>query len=311
MEIYDLSLKTCLRTDWSKEGIGFFLSQKHCSCDSDLPGCCTDGWRITLCGSRFLKNAEVRYAPVEGEALAVAWALQQTKYFTLGCDDLLIVVDHKPLTKLLGDRTLDEISNPRLFRLKEKTLPWLYKIAWLPGKDNHFSDATSRRPQLNNNDNDLDDLVAMINAHLEHDDDDFSIECYTVASVKRNLNSVVALTWERLQTATFEEMQPLLNTIKQGFPAVKNPSLHPLELLFWPHRNSLHVQDGVIMYKDRVVIPPSLQTNALESIHAAHQGASSMELTAESTVFWPNITKDIESTRHLCVTCNKKRSFAT
>ena len=59
------------------------------------------------------------------------------------------------------------------------------------------------------------------------------------------------------------------------------------------------------MYKDRVVVPPSLRLNALESIHAAHQGASSMISTAETTVFWPNITKDIASTRHLCKWCNR------
>ena len=44
--------------------------------------------------------------------MGVAWGLEQTKYFTLGCDDLLVVTDHKPLVKILGDRTLDEITIP-------------------------------------------------------------------------------------------------------------------------------------------------------------------------------------------------------
>ena len=61
-------------------------------------------------GSRFLHGAEKRYFPIEGEALAIAWSLEQTKYFTQGCDDLLVVTDHKPLVKLLGDRTLDDIT---------------------------------------------------------------------------------------------------------------------------------------------------------------------------------------------------------
>ena len=68
-------------------------------------------------GSRFLHGAEQRYAPVEGEALAVAYGLEQTKYFTQGCNDLIVVTDHKPLVNLLGDCTLDEIHNPRLFRI--------------------------------------------------------------------------------------------------------------------------------------------------------------------------------------------------
>ena len=40
-----------------------------------------------LVGSHFLHGAEQRYAAVEGETLAVAWGLKQTKYFTQGCDD--------------------------------------------------------------------------------------------------------------------------------------------------------------------------------------------------------------------------------
>ena len=87
-----------------------------------LPSCCHDGWKITLAGSRFLKPVETRYAPVEAEALAIAWSLEQTRHFTQGCDNLIVVTDHKPLVKLFGDCTLDEIANPRLFRLKQRSL---------------------------------------------------------------------------------------------------------------------------------------------------------------------------------------------
>ncbi|KAK5889476.1 hypothetical protein CesoFtcFv8_015477 [Champsocephalus esox] len=49
--------------------------------------------------------AEQRYAAVKGEALAVAWGLEQTRYFTQGSDNLVKVTDHKPLVKIFGDRT--------------------------------------------------------------------------------------------------------------------------------------------------------------------------------------------------------------
>ena len=84
VQIFDVSKRTCLRPDWSKKGIGYILIQKHCHCSSLLPDCCTDGWKITLAGSRFLHGAEERYAAIEGEALAVAWVLEQTRYFTQG-----------------------------------------------------------------------------------------------------------------------------------------------------------------------------------------------------------------------------------
>ena len=144
VEIFDPSRPTCLRTDWSTTGLGFFLGQKHCDCDVVKIGCCDNGWRITLAGSRFLRPSETRFAPVEGESLGVVWALEQTKYFTLGCKTLLVATDHKPLIKLFGDRTLDEISNTRLFRLKQRALPWSFEIHHVPSKQNPFADAASR-----------------------------------------------------------------------------------------------------------------------------------------------------------------------
>ena len=122
VEIFDPSRGTCLQPDWSTRGIGYFLLQQHCACESGTPGCCDTSLKVTLAGSRFLSTAEHRYVLIEGEALAVDWSLAQPKYFTQGCDNLLVVTDNKPLTKIFGDRTLDEIANPRLFRLKQRTL---------------------------------------------------------------------------------------------------------------------------------------------------------------------------------------------
>ena len=104
VEIFDIQRRTV-----TFSFIGYFLLQQHCSCPSGVPDCCPGGWRITLAGSRFLNSAEQRYAAIEGEALAMAWGLEQTRYFTQGCDNLMIVTDHKPLIKIFGDCTLDEM----------------------------------------------------------------------------------------------------------------------------------------------------------------------------------------------------------
>ena len=76
-----------------------------------LVGCCQTGWHIFLAGSCFLRPSESRYAAVEGESLVIFWALEQSRYFTQGCDNLLVLTDHKPLVKLFGDKTLNEIEN--------------------------------------------------------------------------------------------------------------------------------------------------------------------------------------------------------
>ena len=83
VRIFDQSKSTCLATEWSKDLIGFWLFQKQCECAKTTPFCCTDGWKITLVGSRFTSVTESRYAPVEGESLAVADALEKARYFVL------------------------------------------------------------------------------------------------------------------------------------------------------------------------------------------------------------------------------------
>ena len=57
---------------------------------------------------------------------------------------LIIVVDHKPLVGLLNEKSLDDVANTRLFRLKEKTMPWKSRSYINPAKQNLFADATSR-----------------------------------------------------------------------------------------------------------------------------------------------------------------------
>ena len=146
VRIFDPKLPTCLATDFSGRGVGFLLMQKSCSCPSKLPTCCQGGWRTCLIGSRFLHDAEQRFAPVEGECLAVVYGLRKCRHFILGCPDLTVVTDHKPLLGILNDRCLADIQNRRLVRLKEKTLDYRFTIAHVPGRKHVGPDAASRYP---------------------------------------------------------------------------------------------------------------------------------------------------------------------
>ena len=130
VEIFDPERRTAISTDYSTTGLGYFMYQKYCDCQSTVTTCCPTGWRVTLAGSRFLHQAEERYWPTEGEMLAVAWALHDTRFFTIGCRDLHIQTDHRALVKLLGNKRLEDIDNRRLVNLKEKTMAWNFSISW-------------------------------------------------------------------------------------------------------------------------------------------------------------------------------------
>jgi hypothetical protein len=131
---FDVDLVTCLSPDYIKQGMGWILQQKTFSCPEVVPTCCADGWRLMLAGGHFCNQAEQNYSPIEGEARAVARGLHDTKYYTMGCKQLYVATDHKSLVCVLGDQSLAVVENPRLARIKEKTLWWKFTIVHTPGK---------------------------------------------------------------------------------------------------------------------------------------------------------------------------------
>ena len=296
VRIFNPSLPTAVIPDWSKTGVGFWVVQKHCSCEHiGPPDCCTSGWKIVLAGSRFLSSAERNYAPVEGEALAVAWALEQARFFTLGCSKLYVVTDHKPLLKLLGNRRLDEIPNPRLFRLKQRTLLWDFHILHRPGKQNQFADAMSRRPNQ---------YAELASLQLMSEGD--VVEGMIAAAISQEMEGFFAVSWDRILAATSSDpdLPALRSHILDGFPDAKR-DLQPALQQFWEFRDALSVLNGVITYNDRVVVPPALRPQVLSNLHCAHQGVTNMQARALQSVFWPGITADLEGTRESCRTCHR------
>ena len=314
VEIYDKSKPTCLATDWSKEGIGFWLLQKHCSCDTSEPFCCPTGWKVTLVGSRFTSAAESRYAPVEGEALAVADALKKARHFVLGCSSLIIAVDHKPLLKVFGDRSLEDISNPRLLNLKEKTLQYRFRMKYIPGVRHAAADCLSRHPVSSPEHLTLPDDVAssdslpcfphnVLSAIRTYEEEDTEV-CYQSVGAVEVIKSI---TWNDLRLATSSDplMSLLIQNIENGFPDNRN-QLHPDLRKYYQYRDSLSILDGVVLYQNhRLVFPASLRERLLSSLHSAHQGVSGMQSRAESSFFWPGMTESITELRARCNDCNR------
>lgn len=279
VEIFDTQRRTCLRPDWSNRGIGYFLLQQHCDCQSAIPDCCQSGWKITLAESRFLSPAEQGYAAIEGEALAVAWGLEQTRYFTQGCDNLVVVTDHKPLVKIFGDRTLDEISNSRLFRLKQRTLPWRFDIEHLPGRTNNAADPTSRHPSPSSQ---VDDLS--VGPHSEHD----VAESALIATIRSDAEEVMVIPWSLIAQATAEDksLNHILNTLEiRGSVEISDSALAGLSQIC----DSLYAQDGVLMYHDRVIVPSSLR-------HSYHNGAA----CTENHLLARNVARHSRDKRPMC-----------
>ena len=70
--------------------------------------------------------------------------MYKTRHYTQECDKLLVCTEYKPLVPVLNTKRLEEIENPRLMRLREKTLGWRFQTIHIPGRKLGGPDALSR-----------------------------------------------------------------------------------------------------------------------------------------------------------------------
>ena len=119
------------------------------------------------------------------------------------------------------------------------------------------------------------------------------------------LQSTHNVDWEQVQISTSsDENMLLLSAIEDGLPEFKHQLPAPIRE-HYQFRRHLYSSDGIVLYKDCIVIPPSLRPTCLSALHAAHQGTSAMTAKAEVSIFWPGITNDIPATRAKCTHCNR------
>ena len=304
VKIFDVGRHTCLATDWSKTGIGFLLLQKHCECDdtTKAPHCGPTHWQLIFAGSRFLKDPETRYSPIEGEALAVAFALEQTRMFVVGCPHLIIATDHKPLVPILNNRRLDLIKNPRLLRLRERTLMYSYIAQHIPGPLNFAADATSRNPSSDAEMRTL--FVSMSSMDSEDHGDAEAIHSALVNAVISQDDDIVS--WNRVREAASKDdlCMSICAAIEEGFPQRKSEAAECIRP-YYKLKDGLYSLDGVPFLDGRMFIPKSLRRETLAILHAAHQGSAGMKAAARNRFWWLGMDSDIDQVRAQCRDCNK------
>ena len=221
----------------------------------------------------------------------MVYGLSQCRLFVLGSPNLIVAVDHKPLIRILNDRALESIENPRLLRLKEKTLAYEYEIVHVPGKTNVAPDAMSRYP----------------NGSGASPKQDVAVdEEYTRAFAVLQSESVPgSVTWDNINNASAhdEECIKLREVIGLGFPATRD-ELHECIKKYFQMRDEMYVIENAIFKGRKMLIPKSLRVQVLEGLHAAHQGVASMKANARDRFFWPGLDVDLKQTRDQCQKCN-------
>lgn len=238
-----------------------------------------------LYASRSLTDSEIDYAQVEKELLAVVFAFQKFHNFAYGNSSITVQTDHSPLVSILN-KHMCKIPNNRLRRLRLKLLTYSFTIKYVPGKHLHVADLLSRQCEPTNpsDDESMLDIIHILNADI---------------AINSNTN-------KEYVKATNEDdaLKEIIRYFKDGWPKSLQSSNHELNH-FFTIRNDLTVQEGLVFYEDRLVVPRGMRRYTLQTLHETHLGLKKLKLKANELVYWPGLNSDLTNYISNCFTCAK------
>lgn len=257
-----------MTTDSSDYGIGAQLSQmQH---DVEVP---------IAFASRTLSAAERNYATNEREALACLWACEHWSKFLLG-RHFILRSDHSNLTTLLAQQTSTRKSS-KFVRWLERLSVFDYKIQYSKQCDNAIADYLSRLPQE----------TPEIN---QSEDTEVSIRAVTIES---------GISIEEIQNQTKQDT--VLNQVfyyahnKWPVKATISTKLRPYYML----RDDIYIDERILMYNGRIVIPSTMQNLILTKSHEGHPGIVRMKRQLRRLYWWPCMDKHVEQFVRYCQPC--------
>ena len=96
---------------------------------------------------------------------------------------------------------------------------------------------------------------------------------------------------------------PVLSGMRQGW-STSAKKRYPV---IYSHRENISIQpDGVLMYMDRTIVPPTCRKAMLQHLHLGHLGRDKMKSLARILCWWPSINTDIATFSMQCAKCRTK-----
>ena len=90
----------------------------------------------------------------------------------------------------------------------------------------------------------------------------------------------VTLHWRK-----FWNLRPI-----KGWITTREKDLEP----YYRRKDELTIQDGCLLWGNRVITATKLRNHILSELHEGHLGIVKMKAIARSFIWWPNIDKEIE-----------------
>ncbi len=102
-----------------------------------------------------------------------------------------------------------------------------------------------------------------------------------------------------------DNYKALIDYVQNGFPTERNKADANVAP-FWNIRNELSVDDGIVLYDPRIVVPKAARRDVLARLHDSHQGVEQTKRRARQSVYWPGINNNISTTVACCDKCKEQ-----
>ena len=271
---FDPSRETKISTDSSKNGIGAVLLQSD-----------GENWRPVAYASRTMTAAECRYAQIEKECLGLVYGFEKFHSYVYGLPTFVAETDHKPLVAIIK-KNLSEMS-PRIQRLMMKLQRYDFELIYTPGKHIVLADALSRATTLSEAPRES-STETDVNLHVN-----LIAESLPVSDMKSK--QIAA------ETQKDTVLQRVIKNLNEGWSRGDCQQYYNI-------RAELSVVNGLLLRKNRIVIPQSLRPEMLKRLHEGHLGMEKCKRRARMAVYWPGINADIDRVVSSCETCLKHQT---
>lgn len=267
LALYDPSKRVIVQTDASKDGLGCVLIQ--------------EGHPVAF-ASRTLSKSEQKWAQIEKELLAIVFACQRFHFFLYG-REFTLESDHKPLERLVL-RDIDDVTK-RLQGMFMSLLTYTgMNVIYKPGKEMLVADCLSR-------------------AQLTH-----VSEIEELSGIIHSVTKTVCLSednYKYYQTVMMADMKymKICEYVTNGWP--RHHLLDDLGRHFYKLRGELHVENRLLFYNHRLVIPFELQRKMTKWLHDSHLGIEKTLARARKLYYWPGMNTQIKQLVTSCAICEK------
>ncbi|CAB4003659.1 Hypothetical predicted protein [Paramuricea clavata] len=200
--------------------------------------------------SRALFRAEVNYAQIEKELLAVLFGLEKFRQYTYG-RPVQVQSDHKPLESIMKKSL--HMAPRRLQRMLLRLQGYDIDLVYRSEKNMELSDTLSR-------------------VYLHEGGTPVEIEVESINVMRSLLVYSARLDDIRASMETDERMQELKKVILKGWPD-KRSDVPGQARQYFGVRDELTVQEGLIFRGERVLVPNDLRKQMIQRIHSTHIGA--------------------------------------